>query len=117
TLPPKLAVAPTGLFFTAVEGGGQTGWQTISIRNDGDGTMTWSAAIDQSWILASSLEGTAPTDISIAVDPTDLSAGEYTGSITFSASGATNSPQNIRVTLYVREPYAVYLPLILQHPS
>jgi hypothetical protein len=117
TLPTSLAVAPSALSFTAVEGSGQTAWQSLSIRNSGDGTMTWSAASDQSWILVSSLEGTAPTDIIVAADPTGLSIGEYTGSITITASGAVNSPQVVGVTLNVEpEIFSIYLPLILRQP-
>jgi hypothetical protein len=117
TLPTTLAVAPDALTFRAEEGDVQTDWQTISIRNDGDGIMTWSATADQNWILASSLEGTAPTDIIVAVDPTGLSIGEYTGSITITASGAVNSPQIVGVTLYVQpEIFSIYLPLVLRQP-
>jgi hypothetical protein len=114
TLPTSLAVAPDALSFVAVRNGGQTAWQSLSIRNDGDGTMTWSATADQSWILASSLGGSAPTDIIVAADPTGLSVGEYAGNITISAFGAAGSPQTIEVTLNVREPYFVYLPLVLR---
>lgn len=117
TLPTTLAVAPSALSFTAVEGSGQTAWQSLSIRNSGDGTMTWSAASDQSWILVSSLEGTAPTDIIVAAHPTGLSIGEYTGSITITASGAVNSPQVVGVTLNVQpEMFSIYLPLMLRQP-
>jgi hypothetical protein len=114
TLPTSLAVAPDALGFVAVEDGGQTAWQILSIRNDGDGTMMWSATADQSWVLVSSLGGTAPTDIIIAADPTGLLVGEYTGNITVSAPGAVNSPQTVEVTLNVRGPYVVYLPLVLR---
>jgi hypothetical protein len=115
TLPTSLAVAPTELSFLAVEGGGQTAWQTLAIRNDGDGTMTWSVAADQSWIVVSSLGGTAPTDIIVSADPTGLSVGEYTGNITITAPGAANSPQTAAVTLNVREPYRIYLPITLKN--
>ncbi len=115
TLPPNLAVAPMTLLFTAVEGGGQTAEQVISIRNSGDGQLMWSAVVDRSWILASPLEGTAPSEISVAVDPTGLPAGEYTGKITITAPGAANSPQTVRIALYVQKQYTIYLPLILKN--
>jgi hypothetical protein len=117
TLPMSLAIAPDALSFTSVEGDGQTAWQALSIHNDGDGTMTWSATADESWILVSSLGGTAPTSIIVAADPIGLSIGEYTGSIIITASGAVNSPQVIGVTLNVHpEMFSIYLPLILRQP-
>jgi hypothetical protein len=120
-LPASLSISPEGLSFTARQNGGQTAWKTLSIRNGGDGTLTWSATAGQSWMRISSLSGTAPTDILIAADPTGLAIGEYTGTITITASEASNSPQVIPVTFFVREPliatYNVYLPLVTRNYS
>lgn len=113
-LPALLSVSPTGLSFIAIEDGGQTDWQTLSIRNVGDGSMSWSVNTDQEWIRVSSLNGYAPTDILIAVDPTGLPIGQYTGNLTIEASGATNSPQTLPVILYVRQIQKVYLPIIMK---
>ena len=55
-LPMDLSARPTWLNFMATEGGGQTAWQDFSIRNNGDGAMSWSASTDQAWIRVSSLE-------------------------------------------------------------
>ena len=114
TLPSTLAVAPDALSFVAVKDGGQTVSQTVSIRNDGDGTMNWSATADQSWILASALEGVTSADIIVAADPTGLSVGGYTGNITITAAGAVNSPQTIEIALYIRPKLYVYLPMVLR---
>jgi hypothetical protein len=116
TLPATLAVAPDVMTFVAAEGSGQTASGSISIRNDGDSTMTWSAAADRDWILTSWLEGTAPSDVSVAADATGLPIGEYTGSITVTAAAAAGSPQTVHVTLHVRPmSYKAYLPLVLRH--
>jgi hypothetical protein len=114
-LPASLAVAPTTLRFTAIEGWGQTDWQVLSIRNVGDGTVTWSVSADQSWIKNSLSSGMAPTDIRIAADPADLPIGGYSGNIIVTAPGAANTPQAIHVMLNVVPPENVYLPVILKN--
>ena len=100
-LPMDLSAQPTWLNFMATEGGGQTAWQDFSIRNNGDGEMSWSASTDQAWIQVSSPSGTAPSNFQIAADPTGLPVGQYTGTITITASGAANGLQTIPVTLYL----------------
>jgi hypothetical protein len=52
TLPPSLSVVPMVFSFDALQNGEQTAWQSLSIRNSGDGAMTWSASADQGWIRA-----------------------------------------------------------------
>lgn len=71
-LPASLSVAPAEMSFIAIENGGQTAWQTLSIRNGGDGIIAWSARADQGWIQVSSLGSIAPTDILISVSPEGL---------------------------------------------
>gem|GEM_PF-2191641 len=111
----SLAVAPAELRFTSRLNGGQTDWQSLSIRNSGDGTIIWSASADQGWIRVSSPNGTAPTDILVAADPTGLAIGQYTGRIAVTASGAAGSPQIIQVTFLVQTPQReVYLPVIMK---
>lgn len=111
-LPASLSVVPGEMSFTAGVNGGQTAWQTLSVRNGGDGTISWSASADQSWIHVSSLGSIAPTDILISVSPAGMSVGEYTGNIIITAAGVTNSPQVIPITLNVIRAGQVYLPVI-----
>ena len=103
TLPASLSTAPGALNFLALKESKQTVGETVSIRNDGDGPMHWSASADQNWILLSAEEGIAPTDFVVKADPAKLAVGEYTGTITITASDAMNSPQTIAVTLQVQE--------------
>lgn len=112
-LPITLALSPTGLVFSAEEGGGQTDWQTISIRNDGDALMNWSATSSANWIRLSSTSGVAPTDIIVTADATDLISGKYTGAVTVN-SNAANSPQQVSVILDVVRAERLYLPVLIQ---
>lgn len=111
--PASLALAPASIHFIATEGSQQTTSQLLSIHNAGDNTLTWSANADTDWIRLSSLNGTAPTNIIIAPDVSDLPIGEYTGNITVTGYGATNTPQIIQVTLSIIPPVKTHLPLVL----
>jgi hypothetical protein len=113
-LPPSLAVAPDALSFLAYEGSGQTAAQVLSVRNDGDGALSWTAEADQPWIVLGSAQGTAPADIEVVADATGLVVGNYTGSAVVSAPGATGSPQTISITLRVTaQGRRVHLPLVM----
>jgi uncharacterized protein (TIGR03437 family) len=63
-------------------------------------TVAGSTASGGNW-LAVSGSGTTPTPITVAVNPAGLNAGTYSGTITVTAAGAGNSPQQIPVTLTV----------------
>jgi hypothetical protein len=73
----------------------------LSIRNNGDGTLNWSASADQSWIRLSASTGAAPANISISADPTGLPVGQYAGQVTVTTSDASNGSQTVAVTLSV----------------
>ena len=104
TLPAELSAAPGNLTFSALLNSGQAAGQTVSVRNTGDGDLPWSASVSQSWIHASSTNGTTPTNFIVTADPTGLAAGEYSGNITITASGGLNSPQTLSVTMRIRDP-------------
>jgi hypothetical protein len=98
---PRLSLAPTTTNFTIGVGNIQTAPDIIAVRNNGDGTLNWSASADQPWIRLSATTGSAPANISVSADPTGLSAGQYTGHVTVITSDAPNSPQTINITLNV----------------
>jgi hypothetical protein len=112
TLPISLSVAPETIQFVTFQGLGQSPDQLISIRNDGDASMTWTASESISWLSISSLSGTAPSNILASVNPAGLPSGEYQGTIAITAPSAPNSPQVINVLMVIREPYILNLPFI-----
>lgn len=84
--------------------GTNAGNQTFTIRNSGGGTLNYSVNDNVSWLSCSPTNGTstAETDtISVNYNTSGLNAGTHNATITISASGATNSPQTISVTLTV----------------
>jgi len=56
---------------------------------------------DAAWLTCSPTSGIGNGVVTVSVDPTGLSAGTYTATITVSSTTATNSPQTVNVTLNV----------------
>jgi hypothetical protein len=98
---PIIGVAPSNLSFAATQGGANTSPIGLTISNTGGGTETWSATTSQTWLLLSQPSGTAPSTIDVTVNPTGLDPGTYNATITITATGASNSPQTVQVTLIV----------------
>ncbi|MBS1791589.1 MAG: S8 family serine peptidase [Acidobacteria bacterium] len=98
---PTIGVSPSSLSFTATAGGSNPANQTISVTNTGSGTLNWSQTDNASWLTVTPASGTAPSTLTASVNISGLSAGTYNGTITVSATGATNTPVSIPVTLTV----------------
>jgi hypothetical protein len=98
--PNSLSLAPTNLSFATGSGNGQT-QELLSVRNNGDGALNWSATADQSWIHFGLPSGNTPSDIIVSADATGLAVGTYTGHITVASPTAPNSPQVVPVTFSV----------------
>ena len=109
-IPVTLTVAPsTTPFFDNVQG--QMGFfgavtnpattpasQTMQIRNFGTGQLNWTVtpvtADSGNWLTLSSTSGTAPSNITVRINPQNLPnpgliAGEFTGQLLFQSSGST----------------------------
>lgn len=78
--PPKMAIFPTSLDF-----GNDTNSLILSIKNDGGGTLEWSAIPDKPWITLSQSNGTAnssETDqVEVTVDRSAVASGTYNGNV------------------------------------
>ena len=105
---PTIAPSRTGLslcypatFFPA----STRGWWcypygNLSIGNTGGGTLNWTSSKSATWIKRSPTYGTAPSAMKVWVDGTGLPRGDYYGWIKVWATGATNSPQKLYVTMH-----------------
>jgi uncharacterized protein (TIGR03437 family) len=106
---PNLALSQTGLFFSAVSGGSASSPQSIAILNEGSGTLNYTAAASTisggGWLSVSPASGSAsagsPGAVAVNVNIAGLQAGTYYGKVSFSASGAADSPQFASVVLNV----------------
>lgn len=108
---PQIGKSPASLTFTTGIGVNPAA-QPVTITNTGGGSLGWSAAsavntpAAGTWLsLTGTTTGTLASGLNAnfnaAVDVTGLAAGTYSGTITLTAAGATNSPQAIPVTLNV----------------
>ena len=98
---PVLSVAPTSLAFSATQGGANPAAQTVSVTNTGGGTLNFTASDNQSWLAVTPASGTAPANPSVSTNIAGLAPGNYTGTVTISAAGASGSPKTVGVTLTV----------------
>jgi uncharacterized protein (TIGR03437 family) len=100
---PSLAVTPQALTFTYTAGGAAPASQSVSITNAGAGTLSWTASASGGyWLTISSASGTAPGTVSVSINPANLAAGTYTGSVQVTSAGSTGSPASIAVSLVVQ---------------
>ncbi|HZN92349.1 MAG TPA: S8 family serine peptidase, partial [Myxococcales bacterium] len=98
---PTISASPSSFTFHATPGGPNPASQALTVGNSGGGSLTWSASDNASWLTLSATGGTAPSSTTLSVNTSGLAAGTYTGAITISAAGATNSPVSVPVTLAV----------------
>ena len=97
--PPAIGMSPSSLSFTAQQGGGNPAAQTLNISNTGGGTLSWSASLDTTWLAATPSSATGNGTVSIRVTTGTLTAGSYTGTITLSATGASNRTVPVTFTV------------------
>ncbi|GKS58873.1 hypothetical protein YTPLAS18_24000 [Nitrospira sp.] len=94
---PTIGLSPSALSFSGTAGGSNPSNQTIAVSNTGTGSLTWSVSDNQSWLTATQSGNSIVSGVNIS----GLSAGNYSGTITVVASGATNTPQTIPVNLTI----------------
>ena len=97
--PPAIGVSPTDLSFTATQGGANPATQTLSISNTGDGTLSWTAVDNASWLTLSPASGTGNGAVTLMVTTGTLTAGKYSAAVTLNATGA--DPVTVPVTFTV----------------
>ena len=98
---PTIGVSPSSFSFSATAGGANPANQSLSITNVGGGTLNWTASSNQTWLTVSPTSGAAPSTATVSVNISGLPAGTFSGAITVSATGATNTPVSVPVTLTV----------------
>lgn len=96
-----IGLSPTGIAFSATQGGSDPAPQAVAISNSGTGTLDWSVSTTAAWLSLSSTSGTAPASFTATANISGLAAGMYSTTITVSATGATNTTQSIPVDLTI----------------
>jgi hypothetical protein len=101
---PIVGVNPASLSFNLQQGSSSDA-KILNISNSGGGILNWNASASTStggsWLSLSASNGVAPSSTTVIVNSAGLTSGTYTGQITITASGATNSPKTVPVTLTV----------------
>jgi len=102
---PVIAFSPLSLTFDAPAGGANPAPKDLSLSNQGDGIMAWTAASDATWLIVSptfdSLGSGASEVLTVRVDTTSLAEGTYMAAVHLASGTASNSPQTVPVTLNV----------------
>ena len=98
---PRIGYSPTSLSFSGTVGGTNPAAKSISISNTGGGTLSWTISEKATWLSVSPTSGTNARTVTASANISGLAAGTYNGTITISATGATNNPRTILVSLTV----------------
>jgi len=100
---------PDHLSFSCTIDGTPPADQQFEIWRVGTGTLAWTVSDDVSWLSLAPLSGSSDGEhdlVTVSVNPSGLSAGQYSGTITIEAPGADNTPQTIPVDLTVSDSIA-----------
>ena len=106
---PSILLNPASLSFSGTAGGTNPLAQTIHLLNPTGGTLSWTLAESAPWLALNITSGTTTTEtdqISASVGISGLGAGTYSTIINVTASGASNSPKQIPVSLTLNQPTA-----------
>lgn len=104
---PAVSAAPAALAFTWRSGDPKPAAQSIQVNGSATGLgFTAQAASGANWLSVSPASGTAPATLTVAVDPSGLSPGPYSSSITVSGTGGASGQTVVAVTLQVTPPLA-----------
>ena len=98
-----IILSRTKLNFAAIAGaaGTATGPQVIWLNTSGSGILHWDTAPGSSWLNCTPGSGTNAGVLTISVNATGLTEGEYSSTIHVDDPNAVNSPQVIAVHLKV----------------
>jgi uncharacterized protein (TIGR03437 family) len=98
TAAPPVVVTPTSLSFTAISGGLAPAAQSLSLFVTG---LAFSATSSASWLSVTPSLGAGPASLQVTVDPSNLAAGTYLGTVTISVPNGAPSATNIAVAFLV----------------
>ena len=120
---PIMSASPLGLNFSNIQGQPDPTGQVVTITNNGQSSLSWhvtaTPTLSSVWLAASPSGGTLPPgqsgQVTVKVNTTPLTPGNYVGEITLNgmdAKGnpAPGSPQTVIVNLVMQSPCSLSLP-------
>ena len=88
--PLSTTATPTSLAFAAIAGGSAPAAQTVSLKlSDTSKTAAYTAAASATWLTVTPASGSVPSSLSVYLNPSKLSAGSYSGSVTVTTPSTT----------------------------
>jgi len=111
---PSIQLSKTRFYFWGYAHGDNPPSSLLKIRNSGSKTMNYALTSNKDWVKFSLSKGASTgewDDIVVFADSTALPAGGHKATITVSASGADNSPQNLPVDFEVEMPPQPFPPV------
>jgi len=101
---PIISHSPASFSSSAIQGGSNPENKTLEIWNSGVDTLHWTLSDDADWLSESPTSGSSTgvndtTLVTVSVNTTGMSAGDYSANITITAAEASNSPQTVLVSL------------------
>ena len=116
---PAISLSSAAANFSATAGAASPAAQAVTVTNSGTGTLSglavgtiaYAGGPTGGWLSASLSAATAPTTMALTPSTNGLLAGTYTATVPISsvASGVTNSPQSVSLTLTVGPGPATHL--------
>ena len=116
---PLINLSPGAISAAVVQGSTTILQRTISLTStDNTTALNFTATATTNppgltWLSVAPNTGSAPTSLSVTINPTNLTAGVYTGSINVSSSSPNVPPQTIPVTLIVGTGMVTSTPIFL----
>ncbi len=95
----NLTATPLSLSFNYQSGGAMPAVQMVNLSSGS--ALSYSVSTSGTWLSVTPTSGNTPGTLGVSINPTGLSAGNYSGTVTVTASGASNAPQKVAVSLTV----------------
>ena len=99
----SLAATPNPLAFAYTTGNPSPAAQTVTVTSTGGAVTFTATAASSGWLSVAQSAATTPATLSVSVNPANLGAGSYNGSIALSGGSGT-AQVNVAVTLTVIAP-------------
>jgi len=99
--PPEIAVSETDFTFLAIADGDNPDPKTLTISNVGGSTLNWTVSNNEPWLSLDPLFGTDEGDVTLSVDITGMTFGDYDDTVVVSDPSAVNDPVKVAVRLTI----------------
>ncbi len=89
----EVGIAPASLDYIAQDCAPSPAGQTVTVSNNGQGSLDWTASTDAAWLTvdtsSGSIAGVGSEGITVSVDESSLGVGANTANVTVSSGGGT----------------------------